>query len=57
MAAYGEARKYTIFEEAEGRAKLTIHDYNYLPGENNSVVIYVMSFIRDQSLGKAYQCS
>ena len=33
MAAYEEARKYKISEEVEGRAKLTIHDYNYLPGK------------------------
>ena len=48
-------RKYKMSEEVESRAKLTINDNNYLPGENNSVVIDFMSFIRGQSLDKAGQ--
>ena len=38
-------------EEVESRVKLPVHVYNYIPGENNSVVIYLMSFIKGR--GKA----
>ncbi|XP_063687753.1 structural maintenance of chromosomes protein 2-like [Bolinopsis microptera] len=48
-------RKHEMCGEVESRAKLTEDDYNYLPGENNAVVIDFMSYIRGQSLDKAVQ--
>ena len=48
-------RKHEMTGEVESRAKLTVDDYKYLPGESNSVVIDFMSFIRGQNLDKAVQ--
>ena len=48
-------RKHEMSHEVESRANLTPDNFNYCPGDNNSVIIDFMSYIRGQNLDKVVQ--
>ena len=48
-------KKYEMSHEVESRAYLTPDDFNYCPGDNNSVIVDIMSYIRGQHLEKFVQ--
>ena len=48
-------RKHEMSHEVKSCANLTPDDFNYCPGDNNSVIVDFMSYIRGQHLEKFVQ--